>query len=365
MVPGVMRPGGGRREQGGPRVRKAHLRTAVLPSRQFAQVIVAVLLVAIVGGAGTNLFLNGRNDLPADVVFRAEGVSMTKDQLQHRISLMEFLYGLQEPTTASAKDKFTRDVAKSLAVSQVIDSAARARGIVIARKEASDQLQKMIKNNSWGDTATLTQELGGHGLSENDVLGEIKRQQSSAALFSKATGSVKATTDAAAQAYYDQHKSQMVSPEQRTLDNIVVSSQAQAEQVLKKARTGSGFASLAKKYSIDASTKDSGGSLGAVSAAQLDATYAKAAFKASDTSVFGPVKTSEGWNVGKVVAIHKSVPLSFGQLKTVIKTKLENDAQLKVWDAFLKKQIIAAHVVYAADYRPADPDSPPAPTTAG
>ncbi|TKA04985.1 peptidyl-prolyl cis-trans isomerase [Actinacidiphila oryziradicis] len=331
----------------------------IVPSRQFALVSAVVLLVAIAGGAGTNLYVQGKNDLPGDVAFRTEGVSTTKQQLQHRIVLMEFLYGLQEPTGAAKQDKFRRDVAKALAVSQVIDTAARKRGIVIADKEASDQLQKMIKDNNWGDTNTLIQELGGRGLSQNDVLGEIKRQQSSAELFSKVTGSVKATTDAQAQSYYNANKSQMVSPEQRTLDNIVVSSQSQAQQIVDQARGGSDFASLAKKYSLDGSTKNSGGSLGSVPASQLDSGYAAVAFKAADNSVYGPVKTTQGWNVGKVAAVHKAVPLSFSQLKSAIKTKLDNDAKLKVWGAFLKKQIIAAHVRYAAAYKPADPNSPP------
>jgi peptidyl-prolyl cis-trans isomerase C len=357
-VPGVSRTGD-ERPVGG----RLRSRSAIFPGRQFAQVLVAVLLVAIAGGAGTNLFMKGGNALPGDVAFKSEGVSTTKQQLQHRITLMEFLYGLQQPTAASQQGKFKRDVAKALAVSQVIDTTATARGIVIADKEASDQLQKMIKDNSWGDTTTLIQELGSRGLSENDVLSEIKRQQASADLFSKVTDPVKASTDADAQAYYNQHKSQMVSPEQRALDNIVVSSQSQAEQIAQKARSGTDFSSLAKQYSIDGSTKSSGGSLGTVAAGQLDSGYAAVAFKAADNSVYGPVKTTQGWNVGKVTDIHKAVPLSFGQLKSAIKTKLDNDAKLKVWDAFLKKQIIAGHVRYAAAYKPADPNSPPATTT--
>ncbi|MCQ4080810.1 peptidylprolyl isomerase [Streptomyces sp. RB6PN25] len=357
-LPGVLRPGGDRSSGGGLRSR-----AGIFPSRQFALVFSAVLLAAIAGGAGTNLFVQENNDLPSDVAFRAEGVTMTKEQLQHRIVLMEFLYGLQQPTDAAKQDKFRRDVAKALAVSQVIDTAARERGIVIADKEASDQLQRMIKDNSWGDNSTLIQQLGSHGLSEDDVLGEIQRQQSSAELFFKVTESVKATTDAQAQSYYNAHKSQMVSPEQRTLDNIVVSSQSQAEQIVEQARAGGDFAALAQKYSLDGSTKNSGGSLGSVTASQLDSGYAAVAFKAADNSVFGPVKTTQGWNVGMVAAVQKAVPLSFSQLKSAIETKLDNDAKLKVWDAFLKKQIIAAHVRYAAAYEPADPDSPPATNT--
>jgi peptidyl-prolyl cis-trans isomerase C len=334
-------------------------RLTLTPTGFRAQAAVAALLLLVAGGSGTKVVMDRMDALPDGAVFRASGQVVTEQQLQHRVDLMSFLYGLQQPTDAQQVDLFKRSVAKAIAVSGIVDDAARRSGIVIADKAASDQLQKMITDGTWPDRDTFLRQLGAHGLSEQDVLDEINRQQSSARLFAQVTAPVKASTDADAQRYYDQNRAEMVSPEQRDLSNIVVSAQDQAQQVAQLARAGSDIGALARQYSLDGSTKDKGGALGTVRADQLDAGYAKAAFAAPGGSVFGPVQTAQGWNVGKVTQVHPAVPLSFTDVRDAIKTKLDNDAKLKVWDDFLVQRIKAASVVYAPQYRPADPDAPP------
>jgi peptidyl-prolyl cis-trans isomerase C len=329
------------------------------PAGLRAQGVAAVLLLVVAGGSGTKLVMHQMDQLPANAAFRSSGEVVTKDQLNQRVKLMEFLYGLREPQDPRRLDQFKRSVAKALVVSGIVDDAARQRGIVVADKAASDQLDKMIKDNSWQDRRKLITELGSRGISEQQVLDEVKRQQSNARLFVDVTKPVKKTTDQAAHAYYDAHKAQMVSPEQRELSNIVVASQQQADQVAQQARSGTDFATLAKQVSIDGSTKDKGGAMGAATKDELDTGYANTAFQAAGGSVFGPVRTPQGWNVGKVGRIAPATSLTFDQVKSAIKTKLDNDAKLKAWNAFLTERIKEADVVYAPDYQPADPDAPP------
>ncbi|HVV11269.1 peptidyl-prolyl cis-trans isomerase [Amycolatopsis sp.] len=331
----------------------------LVPSGRRTQAALAAVLVLLGGGSGANLTMRALDALPDGAAFRAGGTVVTQEQLQQRVNVMELLYGVQQPSDPAAADQFRRSVAKAVAVSMVVDDAARDAGIVIADKAASDQLDKLVSDDGT-DRKTFVQQLGGHGVSEQDVLDEIKRQQAGARLFQQVTAPVKATTDADAQHYYDANRAQMVSPEQRELANIVVTSQDQAQSVAQQARSGADFGTLAGQYSMDGSTKGSGGSLGTVAASQLDATYAKAAFAAPAGSVFGPVQTQQGWNVGRVGAVHPGTPMTFDQLKDAIKTKLDNDAKLKVWDDFLVTRIKAADVRYAPDYLPADPDAPPA-----
>ena len=334
-------------------------RPTLAPSGPRAQAVLASALVLLAGGSGTKLALHRMDALPAGAAFRASGTVVTVGQLQRRVTLMEFLYGLQQPADAHRLDLFKRSVAKAVAVSGIVAKAARARNIVIADKEASDQLDKLIQDNSWKDRPTFDRTLSARGLAERDVLDEIERQQANARLFAQVTKPAKTSTDADAQRYYDAHKAQMLSPEQRSIDNIVVSSSAEAQQILGEARSGTAFGTLAREYSIDGSTRDKGGSLGAVSAADLDSGYAKVAFQAKKGAVFGPVQTPQGWNVGRVTNVHAAVPLTFAQVKSAVRTKLDNDAKVALWNAFLVKRIKAAHVAYAPAYRPADPDAPP------
>ncbi|MGW0891151.1 peptidyl-prolyl cis-trans isomerase [Saccharopolyspora sp. NPDC002578] len=324
-----------------------------------AGVVVAMLLV-VVGGSGAKTVMHAAEALPADAAFRSSGAVVTKQQLQQRVGLMEFLYGLQRPPDPAGVDKFNRSVAKALVVSGVVDRAAVEHGIVIADKAASDQLDKMIKENGGGDRRAFIQELGARGISEQNVLDEIKRQQASARLFGKVTESVEPVTDADAQRYYDKNRAQMVTPEQRGVANIVVPDQAQAQQIAEQANAGGDFGGLAAQFSIDGSTKDKGGSLGDVQPDQLEPGYAKAAFSAPAGAVFGPVQTEQGWNVGKVGEVRPSKPVAFEQVRDAIKGKLDNDAKLGVWDGFLTQRIKDADVTYAPEYLPANPDASPA-----
>lgn len=333
---------------------------STLAPKGYRAGVVAVLLLALFCGSGAKLVSYNMNALPADAVFRTSNATMTKQQLQQRVNLMEFVYGLQPPKDPGQMDGFNRSVAKAMAVSDIVDDAARSQGIVVADKAASDQLDKMIKENGIPDRATFIQQLGARGISEQGVLDEIKRQQANARLFGNVTKSVKPATDADAHRYYDQHRKDMVSPEQRDVMNIVVPSPEEAQQAAQQANSGGDFGQIAKQTSIDGSTKDHGGSLGLVQADQLDPAYAKVAFGAPRGAVFGPVHTSQGWNVGKVNDVRPSAPLSFEQVKDPIKTKLDNDAKLGSWNQFLSERIKDADVVYAPEYQPPNPDASPA-----
>lgn len=329
------------------------------PARLRAQGIAAALLLVVAGGSGTKLLMHQMDQLPENAAFRSSGELVTKDQLNQRVKLMQYLYGLGRPKDPKRLDQFNRSVAKALVVSGIVDDAAKEKGIVIADKAASDQLDKMFEDNSWQDRRKFITELGSRGISERQVLDEIKREQRNARLFFEMTKPVKKTTDQQAQAYYNAHKAQMVSPEQRELSNIVVPSQRQADQVARQAQSGTDFAVLARQVSIDGSTKDKGGAMGAVTKDQLESGYGNAAFRAAAGSVFGPARTPQGWNVGKVGKVTPATPLRFEQVRNALKTKLDNDAKLKAWNDFLAERIKEADVVYAPEYRPADPDAPP------
>lgn len=335
------------------------LRPNMLPATTKASVIAAVLLVMVAGGAAAQVVVDRMTSLPAGTAFRIGENVVTVSQLDRRVDLLKSLYGVQPPKDPGKRDKFNRDTAKAIAVSEILDSAAKAEGIVIADKAANDQLAKLIKETYRGDRETFLRTLGSTGLSERNVLDEIKRQQTSAKLFERVTANVRKATDGDARTYYDSHKKEMVSPEQRQLSNIVVKTRQEADQVLLQAQSGTDFATLARQRSLDGQSKAKGGDLGMVSARELDAGYARAAFAAKPNTLFGPVQTGYGWNVGKVSKVQPAVPLSFDQLKQNIKVKLDNDATLKRWNAWLSERIRTADVEYAPQYRPADPDAPP------
>lgn len=331
----------------------------LLPATTKATVLAVILLVAVAGGAAANVVVDRMTRLPDGSAFRIGDDVVTVAQLNRRVELLKSLYGVRPPRDPSKRDKFKRDTAKAIAVSEILEDAARADGIVIADKTANDQLGKLIKDSYRGNREAFLRTLASTGLSERNVLDEIKRQQTSAKLYGRVTGNVSKATDESARAYYDRHKNQMVSPEQRELSNIVVKTRDEAGAILQQLHSGADFSAVAGQRSLDGQSKDKGGALGMVTASQLEAGYGKAAFAAKPGSLFGPVQTSSGWNVGKVGKVQPAVPLSFDQLKQNIKAKLDNDATLKRWNDWLTERIREADVEYAPAYQPADPLAPP------
>lgn len=332
-----------------------------MSKKLWSALIAAMVVVGLAAGAG---YAWARHDrLPADAVLRYAGHTVTKKQLDARIDVLSALYGVKPPT-GSKVGAFRRDAAKSMAVSLILDHEIRSRGIVISDKQARDELDKLVQQQLSGGQAAFTQFLSAKGLSEGDVLAEIKQQMATSRLAEKVTARSKPVTESAAQAVYDAHKSQMRSSESRHLLNIVVASQADADRVAKQARRGADFAALATTWSQDGSTKDQGGDLGTLTADQLDRAYAKAAFAAPKGGVFGPVKTQYGWNVGKVAGITAPVRVDFATMKDTLVSGLEDKEKLDLWDRYLSGLLRRAHVEYAAAFRPAHPSAlPSAPDT--
>ncbi len=332
-------------------------------SRRGRILLVAVVVLALVAGVGGYLWRRSER-LPAGSAFKVFGHVISVAQLDQEIEALHALYGVQAPTDPAALKVFRQDAAKSYAVSLILDNAAARQNIVIADKAARDTLTKFITQQlGTGPTAhdQFVQALTNAGTSEQAVLTEIKRQLAVYQMFNNVTKG-NTVSDQDLLAAFNSRKSQLGSPEQRQISNIVVQTQAQAQQVVADLKGGVAFAVEAQRYSLDASTRSSGGDLGKVSASQLDANYAKRAFAAAPMSVFGPVQTTYGWNVGEVVKVVAGTPAVYAQIKEELRQELLLEKELAVWRTWLGKQIVAAHVRYAPTYRPAHPDAPPVQT---
>lgn len=89
-----------------------------------------------------------------------------------------------------------------------------------------------------------------------------------------------------------------------TVNQIQVANKAQAQKVIDELKAGKSFASLAKKYSQDAQSKNKGGRIAPFdnSNTSLDAKFKKAAFSLKDGEYTKtPVKTQYGYQVIQMV----------------------------------------------------------------
>lgn len=131
------------------------------------------------------------------------------------------------------------------------------------------------------------------------------------------TKDLPAPTDAEAKAFYEQNKSEFVTPESIHLSHVLVESEKEAKDVLAKLKKGEKFGDLASQVSICPS-KDVKGDLDWMPRGSLAPEIEEIAFTMKNDQITGPVKTKFGYHV---ILMHDKRPArenSYDQVKDLI-----------------------------------------------
>lgn len=156
-------------------------------------------------------------------------------------------------------------------------------------------------------------------------------------------------TEPAAKKYYENHKSRY-STDQVHAMHILVSDEQRAMELMKLAKApDADFQQLAEKHSKDPSAKNNRGDLGYFTRDRMVPEFTNAAFSAEDGQVVGPVKTSYGYHVIKVIERKSGKALSFEDAQHRVRNdllqdirqeyvgKLRQQAKVNVQDNVLEK----------------------------
>lgn len=348
--------------RGRPALRASHWREVVAGWTRRRRRAFGALLVALVALGIVLTVVAARpwgDRLGDDDAFRVGDHTVTEAELERRIDTLVALYRLREPEDGPEREVFRREAAKSMAVSMILDEEADATGVSVSDEEARRGLAKVIEERLGGDRANLDDFLAEVGVSEGDVLDEIRRTLETSRLYEQVTSDVPVPSDAEVRAEFVAHADRMRTPEQRDLSNIVVDTETAAREVLRRLRDGESFAALAREISLDPTSRELGGRLGRRAASELEGPYAEAAFEARQGSPFGPLKLGDAWNVGLVTKVVAARPLRLEETRETLRASLRSRQQLEVWSAWMARAIARAGVVYADEYRPSSPGTPP------
>jgi len=198
----------------------------------------------------------------------------------------------------------------------------------------------------------------GRPSAEQSEIARLRRQLEVRQLYDQVTSGVTVSEEVARRDFLT-HPEKYQPPQTRHLRELVVADEESARSILIKLRGGGSFAALARANSLDASTRTSGGDLGAVTADSLDPAFSGPAFAAAKGQAFGPVHTSLGWYVGLVEDIVQPAPPTFDSVKGQVRQQLESLAQVKSWRVFLQGRLKKGDVQYASAYKPINPDALP------
>lgn len=233
-------------------------------------------------------------------------------------------------------------------------------GIEITPAKVQTRLTQIKKQYFAGSEARYQAQLKQQGFTDAQVRDQIREQLLELALYNKVTASVKAT-DADVSAYYGLHAADYQTPESRDVREILVGKdkEALAKQIYTQVKSGGDFAALAKKYSQDPGSKDTGGKFTAKKGADVPE-FDQAVFAATSKTneVLPPVNTAQyGWFVIQPLAAIK--PASTTPEKQVAKTirttllQQKKNTSMSAWVTGISKDYCGgSKIKYQAGYVP-------------
>lgn len=141
-------------------------------------------------------------------------------------------------------------------------------------------------------------------------------------------------TAASIQKYYAAHASQFHTPETRDVKIIQTTTQANIAKAEAAVKAGQSWASVAKQYSTNTASKDTGGVVANLQSGQEEAAVSKVIFAAPLNQLEGPVKGTFGYYLVEVTKVTAAVTTPVAKASTEIKQLLTQQyataAQTKV-----------------------------------
>jgi foldase protein PrsA len=320
-------------------MRKRALFAAAVP-------IVVAVLVAACGGV----------TIPSGAIAVVNDGVVTKaqfDSIIRQAKAQAKTQGVSFPAVGSPSyDSYAAQVVNYLVTQELLDQYAAQNRITVTDKQVNDRITQLEK--AYGGKKGVDKILKQQGMTRADLTKLTKDELLDQAVYNKITKSAK-VTDAEALAYYNKNKSQYETPEQRDIRHILVKTKAEALKVralLVADPSNATWKKLAKQYSIDPGTKDSGGELGLNKAGAFVPAFDKVAFSLKLNQISQPVQTQYGWHIIQVTKIEKATSTSFAKAKAGIKSTLLSNKQSTIWSNWLKKLTKDAKIAYADGYDP-------------
>ncbi len=134
--------------------------------------------------------------------------------------------------------------------------------------------------------------------------------------------------------YYQQHQDEFREGEQAKASHILIRvdpgasaeerarAKVKAEAIAKMARSGTDFATLARKHSEDPGSKDKGGELGWFGRGQMVKVFEDAVFGAKPGQIVGPIESQFGYHIVKVEGFKAAHQKPLDEVKDEVRFKL-------------------------------------------
>ena len=326
--------------------------------RFLSLLAVAVAGAVLAAGCGSSTKTVGANDVAV-----VGSCTITKEQFDHLFNQARASYRAQKRDLKPGTTDYAavRKTAMQILTQRCqFEQKAKDLGLTITDADVTKELQK-IKAQYFGKSgqcdASCEQkyqtQLKRQGLTDRQVREDIRASTVQNKIYNKVTTDV-AVTDNELAAYYKKNKQNYVQPASREIRHILVKKKALADQLYQQIKNGASFATLAKRYSTDTSSKSAGGKTTFAKGGQEPA-LDKAVFSLPTHGLSKPIKTTYGWHLIQALTAatkEKITPLT--QVRPAIQQQLiqsKRQTAMKKWVDQVAKDF-ASKTTYQVGYSP-------------
>jgi foldase protein PrsA len=251
--------------------------------------------------------------------------------------------GQAAPTSAQLKSQceqqykqLQQQVLGFLISSDWVLGEAGSLGVKVSDAEVHKQFAK-IKNSQFPRPAEYEKFLVTTGQSTSDLLLRVKLNLLSSKIQEKVAKRKHAVSKAEIEKYYNENKQRFGTPEKRNVELILAKTEAEAKKAKQEVESGKSFASVAKKVSIDPTSKANGGLLNGVVKGQQEKALDEALFSAKQNVLSGPLKTAFGYYIYRIKSATAGNQQSLSQAEAAIKSQLTATQSQTALSSFVKE----------------------------
>jgi len=216
-----------------------------------------------------------------------------------------------------------------------IQGEADAQNVKVTDAEVKKSFEEQ-KKQSFPKEADFQKFIKQSGQTQEDILTRVKLDLLANKIREKVVKGKDQVSDKAIADFYAKNKARFAQPEKRDLRVVLTKGKAEAEKAQAALEGGDSWKTVAKKYSIDDTSKASGGKLPAQAKGTLDKELDNAVFSAKKNELVGPIKTQYGYYVFTVTDVTEASQQSLAEAKETIKQTLQSQNQQKAMDTWVK-----------------------------
>jgi parvulin-like peptidyl-prolyl isomerase len=336
------------------------------PSRVTLALLGAVLVLAAAACGGSG------GSLSSGAVAEVNGTPIARADLDALVERARKGYEAQKQSFPKEGTQEFQSV-QALYLNYLVQKAefeqqAQDLHVKVTDKDVDKALASFIKTRYPGKKAQFQKDLKAQGLTLDTFRDTLRTSVLSQKIFEVVTKKVK-VSPATVLAYYQQHASSYGSAASRDVRHILIAvkdkngqvdfakSKAKADQIEAKLRAGGDFAALAKRYSADPGSKDSGGKLTDTKGSFVPE-FENVAFGLKTGELSQPVKSATyGYFIIQALAPVKPANRTpFSQLKASIRATLLQTQRNQVMNQWVQDLTARykSKVKYAAGFEPPD-----------